>query len=136
MNQVDTKIRFAIVGYGHIGKRHDAMIMNNPECELVAICDNNPDEKMKIKERGLSFFCSLDEMLEADLNFDVLCVASPNGLHEEQAIKGLRSNRHVVIEKPMALSKSGCERIIFEALHQHKQVFCVMQNRYSPRPFG
>jgi len=38
----------------------------------------------------------------------------------------------VVIEKPMALSKSGCEKIIFKALQKHKQVFCVMQNRYSP----
>jgi predicted dehydrogenase len=37
-----------------------------------------------------------------------------------------------VVEKPMALTKAGCERIIYEALHHHKQVFCVMQNRYSP----
>jgi predicted dehydrogenase len=37
-----------------------------------------------------------------------------------------------VIEKPMALTKNGCEKIIYEALHQHKNVFCVMQNRYSP----
>jgi UDP-N-acetyl-2-amino-2-deoxyglucuronate dehydrogenase len=62
----------------------------------------------------------------------VLCVASPNGLHEEHGIKGLRSGHHVVIEKPMALTKAGCERIIYESLNQHKQVFCVMQNRYSP----
>jgi len=32
----------------------------------------------------------------------------------------------------MALTKAGCEKIIYEALHRHKQVFCVMQNRYSP----
>jgi predicted dehydrogenase len=38
----------------------------------------------------------------------------------------------VVIEKPMALTKAGCEKIIYEALHRHKHVFCVMQNRYSP----
>ena len=126
------KIRFAIVGYGHIGKRHEAMIKNNPESELIAVCDNNPEEKIKLKDREIPFFCSFDEMLEADLDFDVLCIASPSGLHEEQAISGLRTGHHVVIEKPMALTKAGCERIIFEALHQHKQVFCVMQNRYSP----
>jgi UDP-N-acetyl-2-amino-2-deoxyglucuronate dehydrogenase len=133
MNETNSKkIRFAVVGYGHIGKRHGAMIINNPECELVAICDNNPVEKLKLEGQKVAFYCSLDEMLKDDLNIDVLCIATPNGLHEEHAIKGLRAGLHVVIEKPMALTKAGCEKIIFEALHQHRQVFCVMQNRYSP----
>jgi UDP-N-acetyl-2-amino-2-deoxyglucuronate dehydrogenase len=126
------KIKFAIVGYGHIGKRHGAMILNNPECELIAISDNNLNEKREWRNPNIPFFCSLDEMLSADLNIDVLCISTPNGLHEDQAIKGLRAGLHVVIEKPMALTKAGCERIIFESLHQHRQVFCVMQNRYSP----
>ena len=128
----NSRIRFAVVGYGHIGKRHGVMISNNPECELVAVCDNNPGEKEKLKEKGIPFYCSLEEMLNAGLTIDVLCVASPNGLHEEQAILGLRAGLHVVIEKPMALTRAGCEKIIFEALHQHRQVFCVMQNRFSP----
>ena len=128
----NSRIRFAVVGYGHIGKRHGVMILNNPECELVAVCDNNPAEKEKLKEKGIPFYCSLEEMLNAGLTIDVLCVASPNGLHEEQAIQGLRAGLHVVIEKPMALTRAGCEKIIFEALHQQRQVFCVMQNRFSP----
>ncbi len=128
----NSRIRFAVVGYGHIGKRHGVMISNNPECELVAVCDNNPAEKEKLKEKGIPFYCSMEEMLNAGLTIDVLCVASPNGLHEEQAIQGLRAGLHVVIEKPMALTRAGCEKIIFEALHQHRQVFCVMQNRFSP----
>jgi UDP-N-acetyl-2-amino-2-deoxyglucuronate dehydrogenase len=117
------KIRFAIVGYGHIGKRHEAMIKSNQECELVSVCDNNPDEKAKWKEQGIRFFCTLDEMLDAGPEFDVLCVATPNGLHEEQAIKGLRTGHHVVIEKPMALTKAGCEHIIFDA----EQVFTTFR---------
>jgi UDP-N-acetyl-2-amino-2-deoxyglucuronate dehydrogenase len=132
MGEINNKIRFAIVGFGHIGKRHGSMILNNPECELVAISDNNLEEKKGWMDSIIPFFCSLDEMLGAELMIDVLCVTTPNGLHEDQAIKGLRAGLHVVIEKPMALTKAGCERIIFESLHQHKQVFCVMQNRYSP----
>jgi UDP-N-acetyl-2-amino-2-deoxyglucuronate dehydrogenase len=128
----NNKVRFAIVGYGHIGKRHAAMILNNPECQLIAVCDNNPEEKIKLRDQQVEFFCSLDEMLTAGLQIDVLCVATPNGFHENHAISGLRAGLHVVIEKPMALTKAGCEKIIFESLHQHRQVFCVMQNRYSP----
>jgi predicted dehydrogenase len=74
----------------------------------------------------------MDDLLQSGIHFDVLCIATPNGLHEEHALKGLRAGCHVVIEKPMSLTKAGCERVIYEALHQHKQVFCVMQNRYSP----
>lgn len=126
------RIRFAVVGCGHIGKRHAAMISNNNECELVALCDNRKKEDLKLNDYTQPFYNSVEDLLKAEIPFDVLCIATPNGLHEEHALKGLRAGRHVVVEKPMALSKAGCERIIYEALHQHKQVFCVMQNRYSP----
>ena len=43
-----------------------------------------------------------------------------------------KNKKHVVIEKPMALSVADCEKIIFKALQVSRQVFCVMQNRYSP----
>jgi len=132
MNETNRKIKFAIVGYGHIGKRHAAMVLNNPDSELVAVVDNNPKQFSGSENEGIAFFESLDALLDGKVDFDVLSIATPNGLHEQQAIKGLHSGHHVVIEKPMALTKAGCERIIFESLHQHRQVFCIMQNRYSP----
>lgn len=127
-----TKIKFAIVGCGHIGKRHAVMIMNNEECELMALADGADPEILKIKSFEVPIFSSLENLLSSDIIFDVLCIATPNGLHEKQALLGLSSRHHVVIEKPMALTKAGCEKIIYESLHQHLQVFCVMQNRYSP----
>jgi len=126
------KIRFGLVGCGHIGKRHAAMINDNEECELVACCDNDMQKEGEMAGFSQPFFTDIDAMLQSDINFDVLCIATPNGLHEEHALKGIKSGRHIVIEKPMSLSRAGCERIIFEALHSHRQVFCVMQNRYSP----
>lgn len=126
-----SKIRFAVVGLGHIGKRHAAMISNNPDCELVAVCDSKSKQETGITY-SVPYFNSIDELIGSGTQIDVLSVATPNGLHEEHALKGLRSNMHIVVEKPMALSKAGCERVIFEALHYQKQVFCVMQNRYSP----
>lgn len=125
-------IKFAVVGCGHIGKRHAAMIINNPECELAALCDIKPASELGISGYEVPFFESLENLLSSDAEFDVLCIATPNGFHEVNALKALKAGKHVVIEKPMALTKSGCERIIYEALHHHKHVFCVMQNRYSP----
>jgi predicted dehydrogenase len=123
MSAEHSKIRFAIVGCGHIGKRHGAMIMNNPETELIAWADNRPNAELNLNGGEIPFYSSLEELLTDSPEFDVLCIATPNGLHEEHAIRGLRSGHHVVIEKPMALTKAGCEHIIYESLHQHKQVF-------------
>lgn len=124
------KIKFAVIGCGHIGKRHAAMIKNNSECELVALCDIDSGQPGN-DNRQVPFFESVSEMLSST-QADVVCVATPNGLHEEHALAALQSGKNVVIEKPMALTKAGCEKLLFEALHQHKLIFCVMQNRYSP----
>jgi predicted dehydrogenase len=128
----DKKIKFAVVGSGHIGKRHATMIGRHPEAELVGMCDILPKESVGLADFSLPFFSSIEELLAADLSIDVVCIATPNGLHETHALQALSAGKHVVIEKPMALTKAGCERIIYQALHKSKQVFCVMQNRYSP----
>ena len=127
----EKKIRFAVVGFGHIGKRHAAMIFQNPECELVAVSDVDA-KKFEGSSYQVNFYSDLCELLKNEKDIDVVCVATPNGLHEQHALMALRAGSNVVIEKPMALTKAGCEHILYEALHQQKQVFCVMQNRYSP----
>jgi UDP-N-acetyl-2-amino-2-deoxyglucuronate dehydrogenase len=124
-------IRFAVVGFGHIGKRHAAMISQNPECELVAVSDID-SKKFEGSPYKVNFYSELCELLKTEQEIDVVCIATPNGLHESHALQALKAGSNVVIEKPMALTKAGCEHILFEALHQQKQVFCVMQNRYSP----
>lgn len=130
---IENKIKFAVIGCGHIGKRHASMILGNDHFELVALCDVKPKEDLGIEAySSAKFFSSVDELLSSNIEIDAIAIASPNGFHEEQALKVIERNCHVVVEKPMALTKAGCERIIFKALQKHKQVFCVMQNRYSP----
>lgn len=127
------KLKFAVIGCGHIGKRHAAMIKGNEHCEVVALCDTKPKDQLNLGENdSIPFFASIEDLLDSNINFDVLSIASPNGYHEAHALAGIRSGHHVVVEKPMALTKAGCEKILFEALHYQKQVFCIMQNRYSP----
>lgn len=133
MNYQDRKIKFAVAGSGHIGKRHAEMIRRNVEAELVAMCDIRPADALQMKELGdVPFFNSVDEMLDAGLEFDVVSVCTPNGLHAEHSIKALEHHKHVVCEKPMAITKADCEKVIYKALQVHRNVFGVMQNRYSP----
>jgi predicted dehydrogenase len=126
------KIKFAVIGTGHIGKRHIEMITRHGESELVALCDIKPQDTLSIENYKVPFFNTLGELMQSGIEFDVLSIATPNGLHAEHALLGLEHKKHIVIEKPMALSKADCEKIIFKALQVSRQVFCVMQNRYSP----
>lgn len=126
------KVKFAIVGSGHIGKRHAEMIKRHPEAELVAMCDILPKEEVGLASLDIPFFASLEEMFASGVAIDVVNICSPNGLHAQHSLDALNNNKHIVCEKPMALTKSDCELIIYKALQMHKNVFCVMQNRYSP----
>jgi UDP-N-acetyl-2-amino-2-deoxyglucuronate dehydrogenase len=125
-------IKFAVIGQGHIGKRHAEMIRRNEESELVAVCDVLPKEKVGLAEITEPYFNSIDDLLAAGLDIDVINICTPNGFHAEYAIKALEAKMHVVLEKPIALTKKDAERILFKSLEVSHHVFCVMQNRYSP----
>jgi UDP-N-acetyl-2-amino-2-deoxyglucuronate dehydrogenase len=127
-----SKIKFAVVGCGHIGKRHAEMISRNEESELVALCDSGKKNELGIESFSVPFFNSIEDLLASNVDVDVVTIATPNGLHAEHSLKALEAKHNIVVEKPMGLTKADSEKVIFKALKEHKQVFCVMQNRYSP----
>lgn len=126
------EIKFGIIGLGHIGKRHAEMIQRHPEAKLSAICDISSPEDLGLNIQDTPYHSSVDEMLAQQKDLDAVVVASPNGLHAEHALKCLEAQKHVVVEKPMTLTKADAEKVIYKALNVHKQLFVVMQNRYSP----
>jgi predicted dehydrogenase len=127
-----SKIKFAVAGQGHIGKRHAEMIRRNPDTELIAVCDVLPKEQTGNSTITEAYYTSVDEMLKSHPEVQVVNICTPNGLHAAHALKALEAEKHVVVEKPMALSKSDCELVVHKALQVNRNVFCVMQNRYSP----
>ena len=126
------KLKFAVIGQGHIGKRHAEMIRRNPEAELIAVCDISSKEQLGLNDLIEKFYASVEELLTAHPEIEIVHICSPNGLHAQHSLLALEANKNVVCEKPMALSKADCEAMLFKALQMHKTVFCVMQNRYSP----
>lgn len=121
-------IRFVIIGYGHIGKRHAAMIERHPEAELVAVVD----PLTPLNPPPCPHFGSWEAFIQAGILADVAVVATPNGLHVQQAHQALEANMHVVVEKPMGLTTASVQSLIYEAQARELQLFPVMQNRYSP----
>ncbi len=63
------KIKFAVVGCGHIGKRHAKMIIENSNCELVALCDIRPIHELDLENSfsEIFFYKSIDELLQSNL---------------------------------------------------------------------
>ncbi|NML64909.1 Gfo/Idh/MocA family oxidoreductase [Hymenobacter sp. RP-2-7] len=131
---LDSPIRFAICGVGHIGRRHAALVARHAGARLVALIDEQaalgPELAAEFTE--VPFFTSLADFLQSGPAADVLTVATPNGLHAAQALAGLRHGLHVVVEKPLALRAADAAAVVRAAQQQQRLVFGVMQNRYSP----
>ena len=125
------KSNFAVVGCGKIGERHCEVLKNHPEVELVAVCDST-------KERADSFATKFSakayydyvELLE-DNNIDIISICTPSGLHAKQAIAAAKAKKHIICEKPMALTIEDCDNMIQAAAENNVRLFVVKQNRYN-----
>ncbi len=127
------KIKFSVIGFGHIGRRHATILSKFTEAVLTGIADVDPNKaKEPLYPKGVPFCNSAEDLFKAGLQGDVVSVCTPNGLHAEHALMALSNKCHVIIEKPMALSRASCERIIEKSLQVGRHVFVVKQNRYSP----
>ena len=133
---MNKKINFGVVGLGHIGVRHVSCIVDNPSCNLIAVCDKRPLNELKLNNLDSNlvsniFSLSFSEMLN-NPSIDVVSICTPNYLHASMAIKCLSNNKHVIIEKPMALCVDDAKLVVRKSTEMNRHVFCVMQNRFSP----
>lgn len=125
------RIRFAIVGCGVIAARH--VIHIQAYGQLVAVCDVVADKALSFagKYRVPCYF-TIDDLLAGETAIDVVVICTPNDLHADQSVQVLQKGIHVLVEKPMALSVTDCERMMQAAERSGKQLFTVMQNRFNP----
>ena len=106
-------IGVGLVGLGEIGQVHLAGLRESSHCRLVSICDVDPGlvERSRRDERAAA---SLDEMLSDD-DVSVIDICLPHHLHAPFALRAIGAGRHVLLEKPMAMSVEECDRIIAAA---------------------
>jgi UDP-N-acetyl-2-amino-2-deoxyglucuronate dehydrogenase len=126
----DRKVRLGLVGCGRISISHLGAINKHAErVELVDICDENAivleHAVVHLRARGHR---SLTEMLKTS-NADLVILATPSGLHPEQAILVAQSGRHVMTEKPMATRWSDGLRMVKACEDANVRLFVVKQNR-------
>lgn len=126
----DRKIRFALVGCGRIAANHfGAIARHSDRCELVDICDSNPEAlALAVEKTGANGHSRLTDMLQAT-SADCVILASPSGLHSAHAIEVARSGRHVVTEKPMATRWNDGLEMVRACDTNGVKLFVVKQNR-------
>jgi len=129
----DRRIRFALVGCGRIARNHIAALEAHAgRAELVGVCDVDAAALAAAAERsGAAPFCSLDALL-AGCDADVVVLATPSGLHAEQAVCVAAAGRHVVTEKPMATRWQDGKRMVHACDQAGVFLFVVKQNRRNP----
>ena len=90
-------IKFAVIGAGHIGKRHAEMIKRHEEAELVAICDVKPISEVDAEKFGVPYFNDADELFNSGIDIDVVNVCTPNGFHAQHSLLALNHKKHIVL---------------------------------------
>ena len=125
-------IRIALVGCGRISKNHFDAIRRVNGLDLVGVADIVPDRAHAASiAHGVPAFDSLESML-AGVECDVVTVATPSGLHPVHGAHAAQAGKHVVSEKPMAISLEGADSLIDACAENNVKLFVVKQNRLNP----
>ena len=107
------KIRVGVAGLGRIGWRfHCTALAKHRDYRLVAVADSVPDRCTEAEETfGVAAFADYYDMLDR-VELDAVVIATPTHLHNDMAVAALKSGRHVVLEKPMALNLREGQSIV------------------------
>ncbi len=123
--------RVALVGCGRISHNHVQAIARIDGLDLVAACDADVERAKAIAEPlGIPSFTSYEKML-SEIPCEVVAIATPSGLHPSQGVIAARAGKHVVTEKPMAISLRGADELVRACDDAHVQLFVVKQNRLN-----
>ena len=126
-------LKFALVGCGRIAKRHSELLGHNQikDASLVAVCDIDIDKAKKIGSQfSVPYYADMDEMMRKE-SIDVVSVLTESGYHAKHVIQLAQYGKHIVVEKPMALTLDDADDMIKACDAHHCKLFVVKQNRFN-----
>ena len=125
-------VRLAFVGCGRISSYHFEALRRIDGFSIAAVCDIVPDRARAAGEKmGVPSFVDYREML-ARAECDAVAIATPSGLHPEQGIAAATAGKHVITEKPMAISVDAADSLVQACDAAGVRLFVVKQNRLNP----
>lgn len=126
-------LNFALVGCGRIAKRHSELLGHGQinGARLAAVCDIAAEKAEKIgKQFGVPYFTDMHEMMR-QVGIDVVVVLTESGNHPKHVIELTQYGKHIVVEKPMALTLDDADAMIKACDEANVKLFVVKQNRFN-----
>lgn len=120
-------MKWALIGYGGMGRWHVEKLRTLPEFEIAGVYDILPERREAAVKDGLTAYDSLESLL-ADASVELVTIATPNDLHRPIAVQAMAAGKHVISEKPVTLSSRDLQAMI-DASRKYGRIFSVHQNR-------
>jgi predicted dehydrogenase len=127
------KVKIGIIGVGTIGSVHAEAYVKVPEAQVVALCDILPERlQEKGKRHSVTRLFEKYQDLLADPEIEAVSVCVPNRMHAPIAIEAFKAGKHVLLEKPMAMSQKEGMAIVAARDAAKKVLTMGMVRRQSP----
>jgi UDP-N-acetyl-2-amino-2-deoxyglucuronate dehydrogenase len=126
-------LKFALIGCGRIAKRHSELLGYGEidSAKLVAVCDTAYSKALDIgKKFNIPAYKDMDEMMQNEA-IDVAVVLTQSGLHAENVINLAKYKKHIMVEKPMALTVDDADAMINACDKNNCKLFVIKQNRFN-----
>ncbi len=125
-------VGFAILGAGMIAHYHAMAITQTPGARLIAFGHPDPARGAAIAAKfGVPCMPNLDELLALP-DMEALCICTPSGLHAAQAIQAAKAGKHVLVEKPLALTLADADAMIATCAEAGVRLGVALQRRTDP----
>ena len=127
------KLNVGIIGYGWVATAHITAINSSDYAQVTAIYSSRHQDDAALSSRwgsDIKSYTDLDKMLK-DKNIDVVSICSYTNQHKEHTVAAANAGKHIILEKPMALSWDDC-LAVQTAVEKAKVKFCMcFECRYS-----
>lgn len=125
-------VRFGLVGCGRVAPRHVQSLQEIEGAELVAVTDVIPARAERIAaDVGCTLESDYAGLLERT-DIDVVTICTPSGLHAQMGLQAAQAGKHVLVEKPIALTLADADALIEACTIAGVELSVVLQNRYNP----
>ena len=124
-------IKIGLIGCGKITEvRHAPEYFDHPDCEITAYYNPTREKAEKLAALyGGKVYDSIEELLASDVDAVSVCV--PNKFHDSVSVQALKAGKHVLCEKPMAITKEGCEAMLAAARESGKILMIGLNQRFA-----
>lgn len=131
MNKFKDELGFGVIGCGRIAPKHAESIISIPGAKLAAVCDIIPERAEKFAGLYNAVpYKNYQELLQRP-DIDIVTIATPSGNHAEIGIEAARAGKHVMVEKPMAMTLEQADELIRTCRKHSVKLGVIHQNRYN-----